>query len=282
MPEERTGRDEPDETREFSPFVPGEAPTGPSDTEVGPDGGPRSSGSVDDATKRIRVDRTAMMPPAGAPDPGRAEAAARAAAGPLAPDWETRSTPAWSGRAEVRPVRPGAGGDYSGTQWTAMPSEPRRLWWSPILIGVLALLLVALLGTGIWLIYGSAGDDAVPVQPSAVAPATRVVTTAAPSVTRTTERPTTAPPTTADVVIPALKGLPAKQAQRALDRVGLAYRLKFLPSDAPPGTVVDSDPAEGREVPADTEVTLFLAVPQSATPSISASPTRQGGGAPGE
>jgi beta-lactam-binding protein with PASTA domain len=72
------------------------------------------------------------------------------------------------------------------------------------------------------------------------------------------------------VPIPALIGLSSADARQALDRVGLAYRLIFRPSDsAPAGTVIDSDPPEGREVPPDTEVTLVIA--STATPSGSAS-----------
>jgi beta-lactam-binding protein with PASTA domain len=84
------------------------------------------------------------------------------------------------------------------------------------------------------------------------------------------------------VPIPALKGLSSQEARQALDRVGLPYRLKFLPSDAAPGTVVDSDPAEGQEVPADTEVTLFLAAPRSTAPTTGTSATPQGADEPDE
>jgi hypothetical protein len=320
MSDDRSGRQEPDETRAFSPFEDDEAAAGPFGDPAAPDritrssdpgaaaGGaawasdrteqmPRTPGDPavdrtqaipprDDATRVTPPDRTAMLPPIDAPDAGRAEAAARAAAGATAPDWANRSEPAWAGRAEVRQPQPGAGGDFTRTDWAPVEPEPRRVWWSPILIGVLGLLLVALLGVGIWLIVQSVGDDeeAVPTVTTSAppTPVTSALTTAPTSAAPTTTPPTTPPAEPEEVAVPALKGLSSAEARQALDRVGLTYRLIFRPADAEPGTVIDSDPPEGREVPADTEITLVIAAPRSSAPTPSASATEGGADEPDE
>lgn len=63
-------------------------------------------------------------------------------------------------------------------------------------------------------------------------------------------------------------------ARRALDRVGLTYRVIYrLSASAEPGAVIDTDPPEGRRVPVDTEVTLVVAAPQPSSPAVSTSAT---------
>ena len=70
------------------------------------------------------------------------------------------------------------------------------------------------------------------------------------------------------VTVPVLTGLSQQEAQQALDRRGLSYQLISRPSDDAAGTVIDSDPAGGAEVPADTQVTLVIAQPTtSGTPT---------------
>jgi beta-lactam-binding protein with PASTA domain len=84
------------------------------------------------------------------------------------------------------------------------------------------------------------------------------------------------------VTVPALRGLALADAQAALSRTGLSYRLIYRTSDAPPDTVIDSDPAEGQEVPPDTAVTLVVArgatTPSTGTATTTAGPTRTGVG----
>jgi hypothetical protein len=304
MSDDRSGRQEPDETRQFSPFDDDAAAAGPfadparptrntrSSDPAAAGGGaawasdrteqmPRTPGDpvadrtqmippADDATRVAPPDRTAMLPPDAGPTPS--------AAGATAPDWQE---PAWAGRAEVPQVRPGTGGDFTRTDWAPVEPEPRRVWWSPILIGFLVLLLLALLGAGIWLIVQSVGDDedAVPTVTASApsAPVTSALTTPPTSAAPTTTAPTSVPAEPEEVAVPALKGLSSAEARQALDRVGLTYRLIFRPADAEPGTVIDSDPPEGREVPADTEVTLVIAAPRTSAPTPSPSVT--GGGA---
>jgi hypothetical protein len=276
------GGSEPDETRLFGPaateFDP--AATG----QIQPDDGPRSGDAwILDHTEQMprpdtggdetvlapRADATSVMP-AVAGDPGRSEAAARAAAG---------QNDAWSGRAEVRSPRPGQGGDFTGEGWDGEPPErePRGKWWLPIVIGIAVLVLLAVLGVGVWLIAKNSGsDDGTP------APTSTATATTAPTTEATTTPPTTAPTTTtttepaepAEVTVPALKGLSSADARQALDRSGLAYRLRFVTStDADPGTVIDCDPAEGEQVPSDTTVTLIIAAAPSSSPTVSPTPS---------
>jgi hypothetical protein len=139
----------------------------------------------------------------------------------------------------------------------------------PIVVGIVVLILLAVLGVGVWLILQAGKDDEpdAPVVVPSAAPM-RTLQTSAPILTT----PSTTPPTTAtvtepaEVTIPALVGLSAADARRALDRVGLAYRTIQRPDEAPADTVIDSDPPEGRQVPADTVVVLVLAAPLPTSP----------------
>jgi hypothetical protein len=274
MSDEREQGPRPDETRQFSPFDDGDDATRiqgqPGSTH--PDDGPRSndawvfdrsdqSPQDDDATtvapRPPQRDATSIMPPVDDRGTGRAEAP-------------------WAGRAEVRPPRPGVDSDYPDSDWADVPSsEPRGRWWMPILIGIVALIVVALLGWGIWLIIRAQDkNDGTPAPvptTSAAPPPTTQPTTEATTEPPTT-RPTTTEPTQTAVTIPALRGLSQQEAQQALSRRGLASRLRFVAStDAPPGTVIDSDPPEGQEIPPDTTVTLIIvAQPTPTTPTTEA------------
>jgi pyruvate/2-oxoglutarate dehydrogenase complex dihydrolipoamide acyltransferase (E2) component len=143
--------------------------------------------------------------------------------------------------------------------------------------------VLGLLGWGIYLIAQSGGDDGT--TPDAPA------STAAPATTAATTKPTTAPPTTrpattepatsppvvpSDIIVPALKGLSSAEARAALDRKGLNYRLRYVTSDSPAGTVIDSDPAEGQQIPADTVIALIIAAnPPTPTQAATTDPTGQ-------
>jgi hypothetical protein len=260
-----------DETRQFQPFDDDEE----DGTPVGgihPEGGPRSSDiPAADGTQRMPPtppDDATVVTPRGPERDGTSVM-------PPVQDWATEE-PAWAGRAAVRPPR---SADYGTTaaDWDAVPppeEEPRGKWWMPIVIGIVALLLLALLGWGIYLIVQNSDEGAgTPApEPSVSAPATTEPTTTATTTGPTTE-PTTTPPTTEPtetaVTVPALVGLSQQEAQQALDRRGLNYRLIFRTSDnAPAGTVIDSDPAEGQEVPPDTQVTLVIATAGPTDPSV--------------
>jgi len=71
--------------------------------------------------------------------------------------------------------------------------------------------------------------------------------------------------------------MPLPAAEAALSNVGLRWRVLYRKDDALGGTVIDSDPAEGQEVPPDTRVTLVVAG-GSTTPTTAASDDGGGGG----
>jgi hypothetical protein len=266
--QERRPDPRPDDTRPHQPFDDDSTRVG----GIHPDGDPRSGD--------VPADRTRQMPPIAGDDATvvtpHGQQPDGTAVMPVAEDWAAQEA-AWAGRATVRPPR---AADYGTTaaDWDALPppeEEPRGKWWMPILIGIIALLLLALLGWGIYLILQNSDDAETPApQPSVSAPATTEPTTTPPTTEPTTTRPTTTPPTTQPtetaVTVPALVGLSQQDAQQALDRRGLTYRLIFRSSDdAPAGTVIDSDPAEGQEVPPDTQVTLVIATAAATTdPSV--------------
>lgn len=175
---------------------------------------------------------------------------------------------AWAGRAEVRPPPPPPDDYATPSGWDAVPppAEPRGKWWMPILVGILVLIILGLLGWGIYLIIQSSdeGAETPAPMPSASVPVNEPTSTApttAPTTTAPTTTPQTTEPTVTEVTVPALVGMSQRDAQQALDRRGLSYRLIFRASDAAAGTVIDSDPAEGQKVPPDTQVTLVIAVP---------------------
>jgi hypothetical protein len=262
--EQERGRDPgADETRQHQPFN-------------DDDGHTRADGIQPQDGPRTGDDRTRPMPSANGDDATVVTPGGQRPDGtsvlPAARDW-TEQDRAWAGRAAVRPKHPDEYGTAVG-DWEAVPppEEPRGRWWMPILVGILALLVLGLLGWGIYLIVQNSDDGAeTPAPaPSVTAPATTEPTTTAPTTRPTTEPTTTAPttqPTATAVTVPALIGLSQQEAQQALDRRGLNYRLIFRASDAPAGTVIDSDPAEGQEVPPDTRVALVIAAEAATQPT---------------
>ena len=267
MSDEREGRSRPDETRPFSYGGDGD-PGGPGGYR-GPDEdatriqGPGAGNGPDD---RTRSDDTW---PAGGPEgrPGDGTSIMP----PARDDWTADGEGAWAGRAAVRPPR---AEEYVETDWATVEREPRR-WWAPILVGIVALLLLALLGWGIWLIIqaqGRANETPAPA-PTLSAPATVSTPSVAPTTTPPTTQTTTTSPTPTSVTIPALRGMSQSEAAQTLSRIGLASRLRFVATDrASAGVVVDTDPSEGKQVPQGTTVTLIVAAPPTASPSPSGGP----------
>ncbi|MFI2662126.1 PASTA domain-containing protein [Micromonospora carbonacea] len=187
----------------------------------------------------------------------------------------------WSGRAGVPPPRPADYGPPTG-EWYA-EEQPGRRWWTPILLGVVALLLLGLLGVGFWLAL-STGGDTDPGQPPSAGPTSAPPTTGAPTTEATTGGPSSAPATTppattpAGVPMPPLVGLPRATAERILDRIGVDHRVETRESDRPAGTVLETDPAAGELVPAGAQVTLVVAATptptsSAAAPTVTATPT---------
>ncbi|BCJ65431.1 PASTA domain-containing protein [Polymorphospora rubra] len=222
------------------------------------------------------ADRTVALP--GGPDrtaplPGGADRTA-----PLDGD---RAGDVWSGRAGVPPPGavprgPAPGQPFEQTEqtgWYDADPGPRR-WWMPIVVGVVALLLLAVLGFGIWLILRSADDGRTPVTPSPSA----TTGSPTPSPSPTSAAPTSASPSPSPsepemVAVPPVVGLPEDAARQLLDQFGLTYGLEFRDSDEPPGTVIEVQPGVGTEVPPDEQVTLVIAQAAAPTAPPTGSPT---------
>ncbi|MEV5630491.1 PASTA domain-containing protein [Micromonospora tulbaghiae] len=174
---------------------------------------------------------------------------------------------AWSGRAGVPPPRP-AGYPEPGAEWYGDEQAGRR-WWMPILLGVLALLLLGLIGVGVWLALRAAdrNSDPGPAVPSISAQTSTAPTTAAPTSAAPSSSPPSTPATTApvEVPMPPLVGLPEAAARAALDRLDLDYRVQRRASDRPAGTVISTDPEAGYPVGEDDRVTIVVAVPAPPT-----------------
>lgn len=194
-----------------------------------PAGGPRAPGS----------DATSIMPPASDP---------------------------WTGRAEV-PIGEGQVRDSVPPE-SGYPGEPRRVWWSPILIGVVVLILLAIMAVAVWF---------------ALRKTPAVVPTASPAPVQTSELPSVAPTPTASVApsvtavpqkVPDLVGMPQQKAIDALTALGLNPEIEYRPSDsADPGTVLEVSPKPGSLVQPGATVRLFVAVPVPSSPTPSPSPS---------
>ena len=178
---------------------------------------------------------------------------------------------AWSGRAQGRGPRAQDATTVGGWGASAEPApvEPRGRWWLPILWGLLALIVVAALILGGWLITRSSDNGTItPAATTAPAAPPPTPSSASPTSSSPSPSPSKPSPTVARVKVPKLVGLTSGKALQLLDKVGLSYRITQGPGDGPVGTVVASDPGEGVAVPPDTEVQLLVVDrPQSTTPS---------------
>ncbi len=252
--------------------------------------------AADDSTRMQPGDRTQMMPPVDEPAPGDPTAVLPPARGveatsvypptPAGANWADDDG-VWAGRAGVRAPRPAE----EVTDWAAVPAdEPRGRWWTPIVVGIVGLILLGLLAWGIYLILQSTDDDGGTQTPaptatiSPAAPPTTEPTKTRTSTAPTTTQPTTTPPTSpSDITIPALRGLSLEEARAALNRSGLNYRLRYVQStEAPPGTVIDSDPPEGQQVPDDTVVNLIIASERTAPTTTPTTPATEPADVPDE
>jgi hypothetical protein len=212
-------------------------------------------GMPDDATARLPGpdDRTAPLPGADSTS--------------VLPPADT-----WQARAEVPRAGTTAVGPAVGTEWEQAPTEDGGRWWMPIVVGLVALLLLGVLGYGVWLIAGAGDDD----QPAVTPTATVAPTSAAPSPTPspTGAEPTTAPPAEPQTVaVPDLRGTELADARERLDGLGLPYRLEFREStEVEEGSVIETDPPGGSQVEPGTEITLVVARPPRQTQAPPTSP----------
>jgi len=207
------------------------------------------------------ADETRAMP--SADETGRIPAADETAPVPPQPE-------AWSGRAGVPPPAAAVRGP-APTEWAPAPDDGGGKWWMPIVVGIVGLLLLAGLVTGIWLIYNTnkVEPSQTPTPSPTSAPTSGPATSAAPT-TSPPPPPTTAP---AGVPMPRLVGLNDQEARDELDELGLSYRLVYRPAEEPPDTVIETDPAEGEVVLPGTEVTLVIASPLTPSDPPTTAPT---------
>lgn len=190
--------------------------------------------------------------------------------------------PAWSGRAEVPPRRPGPFRDQAPVDWShgAEPDDGR--WWMPIVVGVIGLVLLSVLVVAGWAIIDSTRrNPTAPSPPVLSTPAiTPGPTSAAPTTAPATPPGTTPTASIGTTVVPPLVGLSVTEAIERLDEAGLVPRLQFQESRRVPGTVLETDPSGGLEVQRGDEVTLVIARPRLAPPTT-AGPTAPATPTPG-
>ncbi|WP_433389007.1 PASTA domain-containing protein [Micromonospora sp. KLBMP9576] len=250
-----------------------EPPAGEPDdrTRPLPAPGDASAGAEPDRTQRLPGQGLSGAGEAARPAPGDGTSPAEGAtSGPP----ERPGSAVWSGRAEVRPAQPA---DQPEGDWYAEEQGTRR-WWLPILWGVIVLLLLGMLGVGLWLVLDSADDDPSGPSPSPSPSVTRAspTTASATSAAPTSSPPSASPtPSVADrLPMPPVVNLPLETAQAILDDVGLAHRVEYETSDRPAGTVIRTEPEAGEFVSEDAEVTLVVAR-EAAAPTDGITPSAE-------
>ncbi|MEU6023523.1 PASTA domain-containing protein [Micromonospora sp. NPDC047134] len=219
-------------------------------------------------------DHTRPLPPAAADSDSAADSDQTAilggtsgppAADPTVPVPPVRRAEPWSGRAEVPPAGSGQERDLAAGEWYGDDPAGRR-WWLPIVWGIALLLLLALLGTGLWLAR-QAVDEGDSGPPSPQPTTSAAPTSDSPSPTRSpSATPTTsAAPTT--LPLPPLVGLTEEAARALLDRLDLEPQVEYRPSNQPAGTVIATDPGAGDPVESGDVVRLVVADPSPSTPA---------------
>jgi hypothetical protein len=248
---EKTGASQDDETQ---------APAGGDETQVLNTADATQVLANADATQVIaNGDQTAVIPPQGGrPAPGVDQTAV------LPP------MPAWAGRAEVR--RPDAGGVRQAVppdEWQDYEDSGRR-WWLPIVLGILGLLMLAVLGAGVWLIMRTQNEKPAPAtSATSTASARPSQTSASPSPTTASPSPTASGP--AQVLVPPLVGLTADQAETLLQQNHLNFQLLYrYDPNTPVGNVIEANPVVGTLVDQGSNVTLVISSAASSSPSPSA------------
>lgn len=229
-------------------MVPPVRPTGSDATQPH---APAPGALPDDATRVVggaptaRPDATSVIPPVG-PDGAR-----------------------WEARAQVRSLAPGEG----AAGWEEPYEDPYggRSWFTPVIIGIVALVLLAGLGYAAYAYFDSPENaPTTPASASVPAPTTPAATSAA----ATSEAPSSAPPSPTvveQVQVPFVEGETVQSATTKLTARGLKVATEFRPTTAQPaGTVLSTRPGADAFVQPGSTVTLVVANAPSATPT----PTR--------
>lgn len=245
--------DDPDATQ----IGPGGRPVDPDATRIGP------AGPTDPDATRIGGGTSPLRPD---------DSGATRIGGPLGHD----EPPRWSARANVpQPGDPGLR-QPAPEEWVEEEDPYQgRSWFTPVIIGVVALVLVGALSFGLYLIYQATadGDNAPPNQlpgvetsSSAVVPSPTPAPTSAPPTSAEPSATTAAPPATA--TIPPLRGNTLAQATIKLQQLGLEVKVvRRADGSVQPGEVLESDPGPGETVDPGETVTLYIATAPTAAPS---------------
>jgi hypothetical protein len=193
----------------------------------------------------------------------------------------------WSARAGVPAPGDPALRRPAPQEWPEEEEDPYhgRSWLMPVVIGVVALVLVAALSLGLYLIYRATAEGRNAPGGAESTPASTAVSPAAspappssappPSAPPSSEAPASGPPGT--VTIPPLRGDSLGEATVKLQVLGLNVKVERAQDDSlPPGEVLSSRPGEGATVLSGETITLVVAeapstAPSRAQPSASAS-----------
>ena len=221
-----------------------------------------------------QADTARVQPPVGpGPGPGAPPPAGPDATSVLPPTpgggRPAPEAPRWAARAQVPTPRVQEYGD----EWV---TEPPRSLFMPILVTVCVMLLLGVLGAGLWLLLS---DRPGPEPSPSPSPTTAPVTSPTTGPTTTT---TSASPTPTQVLVPpTLIDQEYEVAAEELRRIGLVpVREDVVNDDFEAGRVIGTNPTAGSPVAPGAEIIVFVSTgPEptgSPSPSPSASPTTTG------
>jgi hypothetical protein len=274
--------DHPDRGDDPDATVPDSRPVGPADDATRPI---RPVG--DDATRRIEpadadADATRPIRP-GDPDATQVQRPASDATQVQRPAGDDATkvagpvdeAPRWAARANVPPpgTAPRTPAPSTWDDEGAPTEDPYggRSWFTPVVVGILALMLAAGLGVGIYLIYEATKDNPPETGPSE-AVTSAAATTAPPSSAppSPSASPSPSPSTPTGVPIPTLRGQTEQSAKDALTTLGLTVVVQRRSDPSvEPGRVIGTDPPAGTAVADGATVTLIVASAPSPSPSKS-------------
>jgi serine/threonine-protein kinase len=167
------------------------------------------------------------------------------------------ATPRWSARAQVRPA--GVEDDAPAGPWTGSPDDgPERKagFFSPAVIAVLVVVLLALTGLGVWLALRDSGPAPLP-PPTSSPTASPTPTRTTPPPTTTEPEPTTPPPAT--VLVPDLEGRSYDSAAAELTGMGLVpQRREETSTTVPAGRVIRTEPGADTQVLPGETIRVFV------------------------
>ncbi|WP_432833602.1 PASTA domain-containing protein [Dactylosporangium sp. CA-092794] len=223
-----------------------------------------ASGPADETQIQPSVDETRVVPGG---DATRVE--------PEAPRWTARAGVPSPGDPRLRQPAP-------PQEWVGEEEEDPyqgRAWYTPVVVGVVAVVLVAALSVGLWLIYratvngeNAPGEVVAPSSASSAAPS--AAPSSAPPESSAPPSSEAPPPSSAPppglVVIPPLRGDSLAEATVKLQVLGLNVEVQRRPDDSlPPGEVLATEPDTGQQVPAGSTVTVIVASAPSPAPPAS-------------